>query len=385
MTLMPGLITSHFHAQFGFLGEGGEHGFYSGSERPVGVLMAAAMKAARLAIESGYTSFVGAGCSDDLDFQLKMAIAENLTDGPRILAASRVINSTGYEGESVPWWRDLRNAGLYLFADGPEELRKAVRTEIRRGAEIIKIQPTGGHGFPSRSGQASIGVSDGSSEAAREVKLSGDEVSAVVRAAHERGRRVRAHVAFRDSILECIELGVDLIDHGDEIDEECIDAMVACGTFWVPSLLYLRKLLDTSRQTSATEAQVASVERDFAHLCKMIPKANEAGVKILLGDDYGIPSLFPFEAGCFAEELELYTKAASIDPLDVLRWGTVHGAELMELDAELGRVEQGFLADLIVVDGDPSNDIGCFRDPDALKIVMRDGLLVRNVLDGSPV
>jgi imidazolonepropionase-like amidohydrolase len=112
----------------------------------------------------------------------------------------------------------------------------------------------------------------------------------------------------------------------------------------------------------------------------MIPRANEAGVKILLGDDYGIPSLFPFEPGCFGEELELYTTAAGVEPFDVLRWGTVHGAELLGLGNELGRIEPGFLADLIVVDGDPSRDIACLGDPGSVKLIMQDGLLVTNTL-----
>jgi imidazolonepropionase-like amidohydrolase len=319
---------------------------------------------------------VSAGCSDELDAQLAMAIDEGLCEGPRLVPASHILESTGYEGETVPWWRDVGNTGTYVFADGADEFRKLVRTEIRRGAEIVKIQPTGGHGYPSATGQGSFGAA-AARPGPRVVKLTHDEIAAVVEAAHNKGKKVRAHVSWRDSILECIELGVDVIDHGDEMDFECIEAMAARGTFWVPSLVYLRRLIDNE---NAPQSHRDSVRRDYDNVCKMLPAADESGVRIITGDDWGIPSMMPHERGCYAEELELYVRDAGATPLDTLRWATVNGADLLA-PGDLGVIEPGRLADLLVVAGDPSDDLGLLRDPDrSLAAIMKDGVFVKNEL-----
>ena len=376
-TLMPGMVICHFHAQFHHVGEGAQLGIYTGSERPAGVQMAICINSARTVFRSGYTGVVSAGCSDNLDVQLRMAIEEGLAVGPRLLPSGHLLETTGYEGETVPWWRGISNTGTYLFADGPDEFRRVVRTEIRQGVEMIKIQPSGGHGYPSAGGQASFGGAAQNSPFFKNVKFSRDEIAAVVDAAHQRGKRVRAHVAWRDSILECVELGVDVIDHGDEIDTECIAAMAAKGTYWTPSIMYLRRLMDNP---AASEPARASVAADYEHVCKMLKEADDAGVRIVTGDDWGIPGLMPHAVGAYAEELELYVRDAGIRPLDVLRWVTANGGELLG-GPDLGTVEAGKLADLLVVDGDPSRDISLLRDPQrSLKLIMKDGELYEDTL-----
>ena len=376
-TLMPGMVICHFHAQFHDVGEGGRHGFYTGSERPVGVQMINALNAAQTALRSGFTGIVSAGCSDALDAQLKMAIAEGLCEGPRILPASHMLEPTGYEGETVPWWREVGNTGTYLFVDGPDEYRKAVRMEIRRGAEIIKVQPSGGHGYPTGGGQATFGGVTTDLPHSRLVKMDRSELEAVVGAAHMKGKKVRAHVAWPEMILECVELGVDVIDHGDEIDEECIEAMAAKGTFWTPSVVYLRRLMDNDR---APDEHRASVQADYEHVLKMVPIADEAGVKIVIGDDWGIPGVMPHALGCYVEELELYVRDAGVAPTDALRWATRNGAELLGVPG-LGSVEKGGIADLLVVEGDLSADLAPLRDPGQnLRMIMKDGELVKDEL-----
>ena len=124
--------------------------------------------------------------------------------------------------------RRIETPGTDVCADGPDALRTLVRQEINRGAETIKIFASAGHGQPNRTTR----------------NMSRDEIAAIINTAHERGAKVRAHVADKAMIMECIELGLDVVDHGDEIDEEVIAAMVEAGTFWVPSLIFLRSLLE---------------------------------------------------------------------------------------------------------------------------------------------
>jgi imidazolonepropionase-like amidohydrolase len=202
----------------------------------------------------------------------------------------------------------------------------------------------------------------------------------VVDAAHERGAKVRAHVPAKPMILECIELGVDVIDHGDAIDEECIEAMAKAGTFWVPSQRYTHLMLDMGwgDPEGVLQAQFDAVRR-------MIPLAHKAGVRIMIGDDYsGVfrdamdDDPLDHQVGCYGRELAYYAQIEGLSPIDVLTWGTSNpGQFLVDPPAKVGIVEPGALADLIVIDGDPATDLTIFSRPEqALKAVVRDGSIV---------
>jgi imidazolonepropionase-like amidohydrolase len=358
-TLMPGLFSCHFHATF----DGATLELFPlGIDKPPGYLMLRAANAVQTALRCGFTSLVGAGGGDDIDAQLKLAIEDGVLQGPRLLAGSRNLGTTSGYIDLASWWWQLGNIGACRLADGPEQFREVARDEIRRGAEMIKLFVTGGHG----------NVNTATSEFSR------DELEAVIRTVHERGRKVRAHCAWKPHMLQCIELGIDVLDHADEMDEECIEAMVEAGTFLDPSVLYLDKLLGLEElRTPGNEELVAASEREFANLLRRVPEANAAGVKIVLGDDYGT-ILLPH--GTYAEELEFYVKRLGIPPLDVIRWATVNGAELAGWDERLGTIEAGKLADLLVVDGDPLADIAILQDTDKLLAILKDGEFVKDAL-----
>ena len=358
-TVMPGLHTCHFHASYeGYTLEI----FPIGIDMPPGVLILRAANAVRSALMAGFTSIVGAGGGDDIDAQLAMAIEAGIIDGPRITPCSRDLGTrSGYIDLSKWWWK-LGNVGASRLLSGPEEFRDAARDEIKHGAEIIKLYVTGGHG----------NINTATTEFSRE------ELEAVVKAVHERGRLVRAHCAWKSEILSCIEVGVDVIDHGDALDEEVIDAMVEAGTFMVPSALFLEKLLGIEElRVPGSEELIATTERELENLKTWVPRAQAAGVKLLLGDDYGTA---PLPHGNYSEEMELYVKHFGISPLEVIQWATVNGAELRGTEDELGTLSEGKLADLIVVDGDPSVDIAVLQDPDCLLMIMKGGEPVKDEL-----
>ena len=221
-----------------------------------------------------------------------------------------------------------------------------------------------GHGIPGRIAR----------------NMARDEIAAVVAAAHERGAKVRAHVADKSMILECIELGVDILDHGDEIDEECIDKMVEAGTFWVPSLVYLWSLFEVGYA-----AQFGVTRAIYDQVRSMLSVAQQAGVRILIGDDYSgvFRDLIPddpldHQVGNYGREFAFYASIDGLTPADVLSWGTHNAGELLvDPPASVGVVEPGALADLIVVDGDPLADLTLLSRPQhALKAVIRDGVMV---------
>jgi imidazolonepropionase-like amidohydrolase len=367
MTLLPGLITSHLHPDFyKFTLAQGMAGDPLGKEFPPGVMMAIGIRTCRVLLESGFTGYVGASCSNDVDAQLKIAIAEGIVPGPRIRACSRHIGTTADLNDSKKWWRRQQTPGTDLFVDGPEDLRKVVREEIRRGAETIKIFASRGHGFPSRTAR----------------NMANDELQAIVTAAHDRGVKVRAHVADKGMILECLAAGVDVLDHGDEVDEECIEIMAKNGTFWVPSLTYPRMLLELGWG----DVDGAGVmQHRYEHVRKTLPIAQKAGVKILIGDDYsGVfrdvvqDDPLDHQVGCYGREFAFYGAMAGLSAADVLAWGTKNAGQLlMDEPGKVGVIESGAQADLIIVDGDPLADLTLLASPaQALKAVIRDGVLV---------
>jgi imidazolonepropionase-like amidohydrolase len=371
MTLMPGLITCHFHADFyKFTLAQGMAGDPLGKELPPGVLMAIAIRNARTLLESGFTGYIGAACGHDIDAQLKLAIAEGINPGPRIRACSPHLGTTADLNDSKKWWRRMETPGTDVFGNGPDELRGMVREFIRRGAQTIKIFASRGHGFPSSFIR----------------NMDRDEIEAIVRTAHGRGAKVRAHVADKGMIMECIALGVDIIDHGDEIDEEIIASMAEAGTFWVPSLIYPKCLLELGWAEPGTQALYANVRH---HL----PLAQKAGVRILPGDDYSgvFRDVLPddpldHEVGRYGREFAYYGAIDGLSAADVLSWGTKNaGAALLDGEDWLGVIEPGALADLIVVDGDPLADLSLLARPqETLKAVIRDGAFVINRLPPCP-
>ncbi|MCV7320284.1 amidohydrolase [Mycolicibacterium confluentis] len=362
MTLMPGLITSHLHSDFYKFNIADSDRL--GKERPPGVLMAIGVRTCRVLLESGFTGFSGASCSNDIDAQLKMAIEEDIICGPRIRACGHHLGTTGDMNNGGRWWKAYETPGTDVCADGPDALRTLVRQEINRGAETIKIFASAGHGQPNRTIR----------------NMSRTEIAAIISTAHERGAKVRAHVADKAMIMECIELGLDVVDHGDEVDDEVIAAMAEAGTFWVPSLIFLRSVLDLGYGESM------GVRREqYEHVRAMLPAAQAAGVRILIGDDYsGVfrdlmdDDPLDHQVGNYGREFAYYGQIDGLSPEQVLSWGTANAGELLvDPPARVGVIEPGALADLIIVDGDPVADLSLLARPDeALRAVVRDGALV---------
>jgi len=358
-TLMPGMVTGHFHSTYRDVGKVPSP---LGLDHPPAYLAYVAAENARKAVLAGYTGAVGASCAHDVDASLAQAIAEGMLPGPRLVPSSRDLITTGDANDVAAWYWDLRGWGGIRLCDGPDEYRKVVRDEIKRGADIIKLYVTGGHGVLAPKSQVSCAP---------------DEVRAAVDAAHGRGRRVRAHVCTKAAILDCVAAGVDILDHADDLDMECVEACVAAGTFVLPSIALGRRILDNAAATGVTLGFGDALQRELDTMCALLPEANAAGLKLATGDDYGA---IGFPHGDYSWELQLYVEMAGMAPIEVLRWATKNGAALMGRPDELGTVEAGKLADLLVVDGDPSADITILQDPARLLAIVQDGKFVKDDL-----
>ena len=234
-TVMPGMVNCHFHATYHNLGATPAP---FGLEEPMALQAVRAVNSLELLVHSGFTSAVSAGAPFAIDASMKVAIEKGLITGPRLVPCSRDISTTGHAGDrSYPSHWQVGAIGAIRPSDGPDEFRRSVRAEIKEGAEIIKMFVTGGHG--------TIGPKE-------QIEMTREEMAAGIEAAHLRGARVRGHIANREAIMMALDLDIDVIDHGDGMDEECIERIVEAGTPLVPSMLFPARFLDVDGRVLAS-------------------------------------------------------------------------------------------------------------------------------------
>jgi len=361
-TVMPGMVNCHFHATYHNLGAVTAP---FGLEEPMAMQAVRAVTNLERLVRAGFTGAVSAGAPFAIDASMKAAIDRGLIVGPRLVPCSRDISSTGHAGDrSFPPHWEVGALGAIRRSDGPDEFRRSVRLEIKEGAEMIKVFVTGGHG--------TVGPRE-------QIEVSRDELAAAIAAAHQRGARLRGHIANKEALLMALDLGIDIVDHGDGLDTECIDRLLETDTPVVPSMLFPARFIASLGDVALGFTD--DMRHDIDAMAAVLPEANRAGVRLVLGDDFGAVN---FPHGPYADELAYYVEEVGIPSLDVLTWATRNGAEVLGRGDELGTVTTGKLADLLVVDGDPVADINVLRDPDALLAVLVGGRPVSDRLPAGP-
>jgi imidazolonepropionase-like amidohydrolase len=258
------------------------------------------------------------------------------------------------------FWR-LGMEGLAIFADGVEEVRKAVRLNIREGCDVIKMYVTG-------EGLLRPGTPP------EETMYSLEEIQVAVREAHTRNRQVAAHVRGNDGVKLCVEAGVDVIEHATYADDEAI-AMIAerrDRMFVVPGLGYHWGILEKGVACGIPQRVLDSslYQDEWERGCQAMAKMREAGIRIIPGGDYGFVWC---PHGEYAKDIELFVTDMGFSPMEAIVAATKHGSELVRMETETGTVEEGKCADLLVVDGDPLEDIGVLVDPDRIHMVLQSG------------
>jgi len=359
-SVMPGLFSSHYHVSYGM--SSGPTGV------PVGMEASPALQALRsahhleLALDAGFTSVISAGAPHGIDAALRAAVDGGFLRGSRMMVGSRDVSTTGHSQDLSYAWHWGPGCGPQINrCDGPDEFRRGMREEVKRGAEIIKIFLSPGHGAPSDS---------------LDMELTYEELAAAIETAHQRNAKVRAHIANKPTILNALKLNIDVVDHGDGLDDECIDLLLEKDAFLCPSILW------PYRMGQAYDNDYArTLKNESEAMMKILPKATKAGVKMLTGDDYGGGVVLPH--GAYADELDFYVNLVGIPALDVLRWATRNGAELMSKKGELGDVKTGMIADLLIVDGNPLDDIRILQDKANLHAILKDGKFEKNLLGAT--
>ena len=352
MTLMPGLIDTHDHlASFGY-----DIASRWGITEPRSTRHLRIASVLRQTLETGYTTVRDAG---GLAAGFRMAVDEGLVPGPRLLVALGFITPTGGMADSVsplgyrpPAGED---SGLpWGVADGPEAMRAKVREMVGAGADVIKTATTGG-----ASSGAGLGPKDALFER--------DELEGLVDEAHKRGRRVMCHALGGEGLRMAIEVGVDSIEHGAYLDEdpELLTMMVEKGICFTPTFgVY------TFHATRGTPHGRARASELREHHVRSVQMALEHGVTVTAGTDEG-----GWEHGNNAHEISCLVEAG-MTPMQAIVAATSDAADCIGLGREIGSIEAGKRADIILVDGNPLDDVAILERGDAVRSVIKDGAWV---------
>ena len=351
--LMPGMTETHAHLSFD------DSSPFSIGDSSVEQATITAVGNARLMLNAGFTSAVSFGSTYAIDVALRNAINTGKIRGPRLMAAGRDLGATA---SNVDF-----DGGLSQIADGPWAVRKAVREQRRLGVDVVKIFIDGEANNPTNP--------------PGELSFTNEEVIAAVDEAHRRNLKVACHARSSAAVRQAVNAGVDFIGHANYLDDETVALLVehrerifiGPAIAWEVQYLAQCESLGISRHTVQAQGYEAEIDATIAS----VEKLRAAGIKLVVGGDYGI-SIAPH--GSYAKDLEYFVDLFSMSPAEAIICATKNGGLMLDPAGTIGTLRSGSVADFIVVDGDPLQDITVLQNLDKLD-VYQAGSLVPKALD----
>jgi len=359
-TLMPGMCEAHTHFSWN------DAATLSAIQRmPLEEHVLWCAKVAKRYLEAGFTSCVGAACAKPrLDVVIRNAINAGQIPGPRYLAASQEITVPGGLGDETLPHLPFPEFSFGVNVNSADEMRKVVRMFLKYGVDSIKLNLSGDNFTPDSPAETTW--------------MSDAEVAAAMDEVRVRGKRGTAHARSAASVKQALRHGIDVIYHASFTDEETLDMLEAAKerVFVAPGIAILYAMLYEAEPYGITHEKAVAmgyqIEWDAA--LESLKAIHRRGVRILPGGDYG----FAFTPHCQnARDLEFFVKYLGFTPAEAIRCATVYGGQIMMRPNELGQVKEGYLADLLLVDGDPLANLAILRDPKRLLAVMKDGVFAK--------
>jgi len=339
-TILPGLIDAHVHLCL----DGSPDPMTSISKDSIPQLTLKAAHYARRTLEAGVTTIRDMGGRDYVDLAIRDGIESGLLQGPRMICSGRLVCMTGGHG-----WQFGREAS------GVDDVREAVREQLKMGVNFIKLIATGG--------VMTKGVDPGATQFTLE------ELMAGVEEARKAGRRTATHAQGTEGIKNSLWAGVNSIEHGFFLDDEAIELMLEMNAYLVPTLnapyQIIRGGIKGGVPRYAVEKSKAVMKSHF----QSVRRAYKSKIPIAMGTDAGTPF------NCHGEnlkEMELLVKAG-LTPMEAIVATTKTASEVLGLERKIGTLEKGKLADLVVVDGDPLDDISLLQKKDKMLAIMKEG------------
>ena len=353
-TLMPGLVEAHAHASFGNTAT-----LEALGEVPIEEHTLMTMKHVKLLLDQGFTSINSAAAAKArLDVVIRNAINAGDIPGPRMLAASPELTPTSGLGDVN--LRHMKRDSFAIVCDGPEEFRKVAREMVREEVDTLKINPSGDEFVPFAK--------------ARHTVMNDSEVAAVCEVAQSRDLRVAAHARSAEAVKMSLRHGCEIIYHATLMDDEALDLLEAAKDriFVAPTIgIQITTLHEASDWGITTEvAESLGMRRELEIGAESMKELHRRGVKVLPGGDYGF-AWNPI--GTNARDLEHFVNYLNFTPMEAIVAATKYGGQIMMMGDELGLIKEGYLADLLIVDGDPVQDVSILQDSSRLLGIMKDG------------
>ena len=354
-TLLPGLVESHTHFSWN-----DQPALNAIQRMPTEEHILWCAHIAKRYLDMGWTSCVGAATAKPrLDVVIRDAIASGQIPGPRYLAASQEITVPGGLGDEMPPHLPFPEMSFGAVVNGAEDMRKVVRMFLKYGVDTIKL---------NLSGEYIAGIP------AEFTPMTDAEIAVAVEEVRMRGKRLAAHARSNLSVKQCVRHGIELIFHASFADEEALDMLEAAKAkhFVAPGIAWLINTSFHAAEWGITpdSAKQMGYHRELEVATETLKKMHKRGIRILPGGDYGFAWI---KHGTNAKDLEYFVKHLGFTPMQALLAATKYGGELMMRGNELGQVKEGFLADLLLVDGDPLTNIAVLQDANRILAVMKDG------------
>jgi imidazolonepropionase-like amidohydrolase len=354
-TLMPGLCDAHLHLSWN-----NAPGIDPIQMMPPEEHTLVTAQMAKLVLDAGFTMGCGAAAAKPrLDVVVRNAINKGMIPGPRYRAAGPEITTVGGLGDSAPPHIPHEGLNLGIVVSGPEEVRRTVRTLIKYGVDSIKL---------NLSGEEITGMK------AEETPMSEEEVAMAVKEAKARGLVLAAHARSSGSVIQCVRHGIQNIYHASFANEEALDMLEANKDkhFVAPGLAWL---INTARHAGEWGIKPGSplsiaYERELEHAVETCKKMHRRGIRLLIGGDYGFAWT---PQGTNAKDLETFVDLLGFSPMEAILAATKLGGQIMMRGDELGQIKPGYLADMLLVDGDPIANIRVLQDKSRLLAIMKDG------------
>jgi len=357
-TLMPGLVEAHSHLSFTDFAQSVELGFIPPEEH----MLRCAQNARRM-LDAGFTScFSAASAKPRLDVALRNAIDNGDFPGPRTLAASPEMTVTSGLGDARLY--HIYRENFAVVCNGADEFRRFAREMVREGVDTLKMNVSGDAGVPASPADSTV--------------MNEGEIAAVCDVAHAHGRRLAAHARSAESVKMCLRHGVEVIYHATLLDEEAKDRLEAQKgrIFVAPVLGHLYTTLNEAAQwgISRDVAEKRGVGRELESGIESMKDLKRRGVRILIGGDYG----FAWNRiGTDARDIAHFVDLLGFTPMEAIISATRLGGEIMGMGDRLGQIKPGYLADLLLIDGNPLDDVTILQDPGRMPGIMKDGVFWR--------
>jgi len=361
-TVIPGLVEGHAHLPFVHKANIADTGDVPPEEHTLQTL-----HHARVVLEAGFTSCLSGGSAKPrLDVAVRNEINVGHAAGPRLLAASPELTNTGNLGDERRM--HIYRESIALVVDGVEEVTRACRTLLREGVDTIKLNVSGNQTIPGARSHQTV--------------MQDDEVGTAATIAHAHGKRVAAHARAAPSIKLALKHGVDILYHCEYADDECLDLLEAARDriFLAAAIGLLHNLMYEAEPWGITyqKAVDTGVVDQFERAQEVFSALRKRGLRVLVGGDYGFPWT---PHGTNARDLEHFVRFFGYSDSKALVAATRTGAAAMMLEGQAGEIAKGFLADLLVVAGEPHNDVRLLQAPGNIKLVMKDGRIYKNLFD----